>query len=157
MTLYIRGYHEKQGVLLDKILSMMKNFKVDDKRFEVLKETRIRELKNMEMDQPHKQASYRTSLIMSDNIWSREEKLEAAEKDDLSPRALERFAKEFMSRLHVEAFFHGNLTPKQATELLEIIENQIGKECRPVPSVALLRNRQLALPIDSKYDCNFFR
>ena len=40
---------------LDKILSMMKDFKVDDKRFEVLKEARIRELKNMEMDQPHKQ------------------------------------------------------------------------------------------------------
>lgn len=47
------------GVLLDKILSMLKDFKVDEKRFEVLKEARIRELKNMGMDQPHKQASYR--------------------------------------------------------------------------------------------------
>ena len=36
----------------------MKDFKVDEKRFEVLKEARIRELKNMEMDQPHKQGMY---------------------------------------------------------------------------------------------------
>lgn len=152
ITLYIRGYQEKQGVLLDKILSMLKDFKVDEKRFEVLKEARIRELKNMGMDQPHKQASYRSQIIMTDNIWTREEKLEAAENDDLSPQALTRFAKEFMSRIHVEAFFHGNLTPKKALELLDVIENRIGKDNLPIPNVALLRPRTLELqPSETNY------
>ena len=82
---------------------------------------------------------------MTDNIWTREEKLEAAENDDLSPQALTRFAKEFMSRIHVEAFFHGNLTPKKALELLDVIENRIGKDNLPIPNVALLRPRTLEL------------
>ena len=46
-------------------------------------------------------ASYRTSLLMTDKIWSREEKLKAAETDDLSPESLKRFAKEFMNKIHV--------------------------------------------------------
>ena len=46
-------------------------------------------------------ASYRTSLLMTDKIWSREEKLKAAETDDLSPESLQRFAKEFMNKIHV--------------------------------------------------------
>ena len=82
---------------------------------------------------------------MTDNIWTREEKLQAAEKDDLSPQALTRFAKEFMSRIHVEAFFHGNLTPEKALELLDVIENRIGKDNLPIPKVALLRARTLEL------------
>ena len=82
---------------------------------------------------------------MTDNIWTREEKLQAAEKDDLSPQALTRFAKEFMSRIHVEAFFHGNLTPEKALELLDVLENRIGKDNLPIPKVALLRARTLEL------------
>ena len=58
-TYFNGAFFSSAGVLLDKILSMLKDFKVDEKRFEVLKEARIRELKNMGMDQPHKQASYR--------------------------------------------------------------------------------------------------
>ena len=38
---------------------------------------------------------------MTDKIWSREEKLKAAETDDLSPESLQRFAKEFMNKIHV--------------------------------------------------------
>ena len=45
MLLQTRGYHQKQDVLLDKIISSMKNFVVDEKRFEVLKEPYIRGLK----------------------------------------------------------------------------------------------------------------
>ena len=77
MTLDIRGYHEKQEVLLDKIIKQMKSFVVDEQRFEVLKEAFIRALKNFEMEQPHTHASYRTQVIMMERVWTKEELLQA--------------------------------------------------------------------------------
>ena len=47
IVLQTRGYHQKQDVLLDKIITSMKNFVVDDNRFQVLKEPYIRGLKVM--------------------------------------------------------------------------------------------------------------
>ena len=65
LCLTIQGYHQKQGVLLDKIMVLMKNFAVDEARFDVLKEAHIRALKNFEMEQPHSHASYRMQALVS--------------------------------------------------------------------------------------------
>ena len=145
LLLQTRGYHQKQDVFLEKIISSMKNFVVDEKRFEVLKEPYIRGLRNFDMEQPHSHASYRLQNLISEKVWTKEEHLAAALDDNLSPEALRTFLPDLLGRMHIEMFAHGNLTPEQAKNLLQVVEQGLGKVL-PIPSNFLQRYRQAALP-----------
>ncbi|KAJ8317306.1 hypothetical protein KUTeg_005210 [Tegillarca granosa] len=82
MSLSVRGYNEKQHVLLKKILEKLTSFKADPKRFEIWKEMYSRSLKNFNAEQPHQHAIYYTSVLMSEVYWTKEELLEAL--DDIT-------------------------------------------------------------------------
>jgi len=49
INLYLRGYSEKQDVLLEKVLEKLVGFKVNKERFKVLKENYERGLKNFKV------------------------------------------------------------------------------------------------------------
>jgi len=145
MSLDIRGYQQKQEVLLDKIIKQMKSFVVDGRRFEILKEAYVRALKNFEMEQPHTHASYRMQVIMTDKIWTKEELFQAATDDNLTTDALQAFIPELFGRIKIEMFVHGNLTPENAKSILATVENHLKSGAMPLPANAVLRNRQTAL------------
>jgi insulysin len=44
LTLAVKGYSDKQGVLLDKIMDKLTRFTVDTRRFTILKEAYIRQI-----------------------------------------------------------------------------------------------------------------
>lgn len=54
LSMLISGYSHKQKVFLETILDQMFNFKVDEKRFNILKEQYVRQLKNFKVEQPCK-------------------------------------------------------------------------------------------------------
>ena len=149
MSLDIRGYHEKQDVLLDKLIMQMKSFTVDVRRFEVLKEAYVRALKNFEMEQPHTHASYRMQTIMTDKIWTKEELLSAAVEDKLTSESLQAFIPELLGRIKIEMFVHGNLTPEKAKTILATVENRLKDGAMPLPSNAILKSRQTMLEYSS--------
>ena len=144
LSLDIRGYHQKQDVLLDKIITQMKSFTVNSQRFEVLKESFIRALKNFEMEQPHSHATYRMQVIMTEKIWTKEELLQAAVEDNLTAEALQAFIPELLGRIKIEMFIHGNMTPQKAKSILATVENRLDGAIA-LPDNAVLRIRQTAL------------
>ena len=76
ITLAVKGYSDKQGVLLDKIMDRLTKFKVDPKRFKILKEAYTRGLKNFQAEQPHQHAVYYNSVLLSERVWHKEELLQ---------------------------------------------------------------------------------
>lgn len=146
LSLDIRGYHQKQSVLLDKIISAMRSFKVDQDRFEVLKEAFVRALKNFEMEQPHSHATYRINCILGEKSWPKEELLQAAMRNSLSASALQAFIPQLLDRIKVEMFVHGNVTPNKAIDMLDMVEKRLGSETLPLPANIIARNRQLSVP-----------
>ena len=76
VTLAVKGYSDKQGVLLDKIMDRLTRFKVDPARFRILKEAYARGLKNFQAEQPHQHAVYYNSVILCERVWHKEELLE---------------------------------------------------------------------------------
>ena len=80
VTLALKGYNEKQGVLLDKIMEKLAGFTVDEKRFHVLKEAYARGLKNFQAEQPHQHAVYYNSVVLSERVWHKEELMSALER-----------------------------------------------------------------------------
>ena len=65
-----QGYNDKQHVLLDKLMTKLTTFAVDENRFHILKEAYMRGLKNFKAEQPHQHAVYYNSVLLSGgSIW----------------------------------------------------------------------------------------
>lgn len=75
----IGGYSHKQHILLEKVLDNLYNFKIDEKRFDILKEQYVRNLKNYNAEQPYQHAVYYLALLLTEQAWSKQELIDAAD------------------------------------------------------------------------------
>ena len=96
LLITLRGYHQKQAVLLERIIDLLLAFEVDETRFPALKDAYQRRLKNFEAEQPQQHTAYHTSLLLTERIWEKAEMLEAL--DQMSVAALNRFLPQLLSR-----------------------------------------------------------
>ena len=72
--------------------------------------------------------------------------LQAAEKDNLTAKALQAFIPELLGRINIEMFIHGNVTPEKAKSILATVENRLKEGAISLPSYhAVQRCRQTAL------------
>ncbi|XP_067129485.1 insulin-degrading enzyme [Centruroides vittatus] len=151
MLLSVKGYNDKQHVLLQKIMDKLTNFKIDPKRFEILKEAYIRGLKNFEAEQPHQHAIYYTCLLLAERIWSNAELLDAAE--ELTVEKVQAIIPQLLSRMHIEALIHGNLIKQKALDLVSIVESKLEEtmKWRPLLPSQLIRDREYQLTKGSHF------
>ncbi|RXG67447.1 Insulin-degrading enzyme [Armadillidium vulgare] len=151
LQLNIKGYSDKQDVLLKKIIEKLTTFKVDPKRFEILKDAYVRALRNFAADQPHQHLIYYTSLLLSEIGWSKEELLNAVE--DLTVENLETFIPRFLSNLHLEFLIHGNASKEQAEKIAEIVISHISQHShtKPLLPSQLVRQREYQLPLGCSF------
>lgn len=145
LNLTVKGYNDKQHVLLEKIMERMTSFTVDPKRFEILKDAYVRALRNFNADQPHQHVVYYTSLLLSEHGWAKEELLEAA--NEMTVENLEAFIPRFLSGLHIEMLIHGNMLQESAVTLAAMIQEKLTTSCgtRPLLPSQLTRQREYQL------------
>lgn len=151
ITLAIAGYNDKQRVLLNKIMDRMVNFNIDPKRFKVLKEKYIRSLKNFVAEQPYQHAVYYLAVLLAEQVWSKEELLEATAH--LTVDKVKQFIMQLLSKVHVECLIHGNVTMTEAVDIIRLVESKL----RAVPHIMPLLQRQLILYREIKLEdgCHF--
>uniref|UniRef100_A0A1W7RAD0 Insulin-degrading enzyme n=1 Tax=Hadrurus spadix TaxID=141984 RepID=A0A1W7RAD0_9SCOR len=151
MLLTVKGYNDKQHVLLGKIMDKLTSFNIDPKRFEILKESYIRGLKNFQAEQPHQHAVYYTCLLLAERIWSNDELLDVAE--ELTVEKVQSVIPQLLSRMHVEALIHGNLTKQKALNLVSIVESKLEEtmKWRPLLPSQLIRDREHQLKEGSHF------
>ncbi|RXN10476.1 insulin-degrading enzyme [Labeo rohita] len=114
IILSVKGYNDKQHILLKKIIEKMATFEIDEKRFDIIKEAYMRSLNNFRAEQPHQHAMYYLRLLMTEVAWTKDELRDAL--DDVTLPRLKAFIPQLLSRLHIEALLHGNIT-KQSSSL----------------------------------------
>ncbi|KAK3095847.1 hypothetical protein FSP39_019946 [Pinctada imbricata] len=127
LTLSVKGYNEKQHILLKKIIEKLTTFKVDPKRFEIYKENYTRGLKNFHAEQPHQHAIYYTNVLMSEVMWTKDELLGAI--DDVTADMVQAFIPHLLSKLHLEGLVYGNVTKQDALEVTTMIEQIFMERC----------------------------
>ncbi|XP_077261361.1 insulin-degrading enzyme-like isoform X1 [Temnothorax americanus] len=149
ITLAIGGYDDKQRVLLEKIMDRMVNFKIDPKRFEILKENYIRCLKNFAAEQPYQHAVYYLVVLLAEQVWLKDELLESTTSKYLNVDRLQQFIPQLLSKVHVECLIHGNVTITEATDVLKLIESKL---TTAVPNIVPLLQRHLLLYREIKLD-----
>ncbi|XP_011634995.1 insulin-degrading enzyme-like [Pogonomyrmex barbatus] len=129
----------------------MINFKVDPKRFEILKENYIRYLKNFAADQPHEHARYYLKVLLTEHVCLKDELLDSTTY--LSVERLQWFIPQLYNKVHVECIIHGNVTKLEAIDIVKLIESKlINNVSPPIPLLQrqLVLNREIKLE-DGKY------
>ncbi|XP_071987110.1 insulin-degrading enzyme isoform X1 [Engystomops pustulosus] len=146
MYLSVKGYNDKQHILLKKIIEKMATFEIDEKRFEIIKEAYMRSLNNFRAEQPHQHAMYYLRLLMTEVAWTKDELREALE--DVTLPRLKAFIPQLLSRLHVEALLHGNITKQTASGIMQMVEDTLIEHAhtKPLLPSQLVRYREVQLP-----------
>ncbi|XP_058795185.1 insulin-degrading enzyme isoform X2 [Phymastichus coffea] len=147
LSLLIGGYDHKLDVLLEKILDRMMNFTVNEKRFDILKENYIRGLKNFEAEQPYQHAAYYLAVLLSEQVWIKNELLNACSM--LTAERVQQFIPMLMSKMHIECLIHGNITKSEALKTIKMVESKLTssvKDLTPLLPRQLVLYRELELP-----------
>jgi insulysin len=146
LVLSVRGYNDKQHVLLEKLMEKITSLEIDPQRFDILLENYIRRLKNFRAEAPHQHAIYYTNMLTSELQWTKEELLEAT--DEVSVEKLKPFIPRLFSQLFTEMLVYGNVTKERSNMLADIIERILTDKCqtRPLLDGQLRRFREVQLP-----------
>ncbi|KAK6178603.1 hypothetical protein SNE40_013354 [Patella caerulea] len=144
--LNLGGYNDKQDILLQKILERLTSFRVDPKRYEIIKELYERSLKNFEANQPHSHVTYYTSVLMAEVFWTNQELLDSLEEVTLEK--LEAFIPQLLSKLYIEALIYGNVSKQRAITIMETVETILTEKIGTKPSLPSQRKRyrEIQLP-----------
>nr|XP_045607622.1 insulin-degrading enzyme-like [Procambarus clarkii] len=124
LTLTVKGYDDKQHVLLEKIMECMTSFTVDPKRFEILKD-----------------AVY---IIYYYLIFAL---ILCLYPTEMTVENLEAFIPRFLSGLHIEMLIHGNMLKDAALALAGTIQEKLTTKSgtRPLVPSQLTRQREYQL------------
>uniref|UniRef100_A0A8D0AT95 Insulin-degrading enzyme n=1 Tax=Sander lucioperca TaxID=283035 RepID=A0A8D0AT95_SANLU len=146
LQLSVKGYSDKQHILLKKIIEKMATFEVDEKRFDIIKEAYMRSLNNFRAEQPHQHAMYYLRLLMTEVAWTKDELKEAL--DDVTLPRLKAFIPQLLSRLHIEALLHGNITKESALGMMQMVEDTLIEHAhtKPLLPSQLIRYREVQVP-----------
>jgi len=155
LYLGIRGYNDKQETLLNKLINKMVTFEVDPKRYEIIKEKYKRALVNFKAEQPHQHAIYFTSVLMAEQMWTKEELLKSLD-EEVTIEKLREFIPKLLSRLYVEGLSYGNLSSQDAQKQLELIVSTLREEAKTQPLLPAQhrRLREVVLPDQTAYVYN---
>ncbi|XP_026133795.1 insulin-degrading enzyme isoform X3 [Carassius auratus] len=146
MYLSVKGYNDKQHILLKKIIEKMASFQIDEKRFDIIKEAYMRSLNNFRAEQPHQHAMYYLRLLMTEVAWTKDELRDALE--DVTLPRLKAFIPQLLSRLHIEALLHGNITKQSALGMMQMLEDTLIEHAhtKPLLPSQLIRYREVQVP-----------
>uniref|UniRef100_A0AAX7U6Y9 Insulin-degrading enzyme n=1 Tax=Astatotilapia calliptera TaxID=8154 RepID=A0AAX7U6Y9_ASTCA len=146
MHLSVKGYSDKQHILLKKIIEKMATFEIDEKRFDIIKEAYMRSLNNFRAERPNYHAMYYLHLLMTEVVWTKDELREAL--DDVTPPRLNIFIPQLLSRLHIKVLLHGNITKESALGMMQMVEDTLTEHAhtKPLLPSQLIRYRQVQVP-----------
>uniref|UniRef100_A0A668VJ59 Insulin-degrading enzyme n=1 Tax=Oreochromis aureus TaxID=47969 RepID=A0A668VJ59_OREAU len=149
MHLSVKGYSDKQHILLKKIIEKMATFEIDEKRFDIIKEAYMRSLNNFKAERPNYHAMYYLHVLMTEVVWTKDELREAL--DDVTLPRLKIFIPQLLSWLHIKALLHGNITKESALGMMQMVEDTLTEHAhtKPLLPSQLIRYRQVQVPDDN--------
>jgi insulysin len=103
----VSGYNDKMAVLLEKVLTKMKDLEIREDRFKVIKERTLKAYRNWIYQQPYHQVGEFTRYLNSQTIWMHDDVL--PELEVLTVDDVKLLYPKILRTMHIEALVHGNL------------------------------------------------
>lgn len=123
VTIKISGYHDKQSILLGKILAALKDSPFTEERFAIIKERLKRSLENKKDRKPYEQSIAKAQRQLLEPSWSPEQRLSALESTSL--KTLEAFRLAFFSALDTAVLSTGNVTETMSQNIAKLIDQKL--------------------------------
>ena len=147
LNISVSGYNEKMPVLLEKVLTCMRNIEIKPERFRIVKERIIRSYRNWEFAQPYQHSGSYIQWLRSTIGWSNDQLL--AEIPHVSVEEVAEFYPQLLKQVHIEVLAHGNLYKEDALRMTQLVEHII--KPRALPRAQWQKKRNLILPEGSDY------
>lgn len=147
LDISIGGYNDKMSVLLEKVLTGMRDLEVKPDRFHVIKERLYRAYRNAEYQQPFYQVGEFTRYLTAERTWINEQF--AAELGFIEADEVAAFFREILQQTHIEVLAHGNLYKEDALRMTDLVEKLL--QSRPLPPSQWNVRRNMIIPRGSNY------
>ncbi|KAJ1565819.1 Insulinase (Peptidase M16), partial [Nowakowskiella sp. JEL0078] len=130
LVLALGGYNDKISILLSKIIHKMKTLRVDPDRFRVIKERLQRNYRNFKTNAPNALASYYTSYLLQEKMWSNTDK--NAVINDITLDDVQQFVSTLFKNYYIEGLVHGNIEEPEAKHLVSIVQDEFAGSSLPL-------------------------
>ncbi len=147
IEIQVYGYNDKLPVLLEKVLTTMRDLEVRPERFEIVKERLLRGMRNWDYQSPYNQVSDFTRWLNVEKGFINDELLTELER--LTAEDVQTFYPYLLRQMHVETLVHGNLYKEDALHLTNLVEHIL--KPRPLLQAHLPVRRNLIFPPGRSY------
>lgn len=139
------GYSSRQGLLMNKIMEVMRTTRFKEERFELIKENLLRIWRNQNKDLPYQVLAKQLPVLQSGPYWSNAQLIAALENK--TSGEFSQFASRQLIDAKMDALFYGNYFRAEALKLAvlveyELLSRQTGRDLPP--------RQLLLLPKDSE-------
>jgi len=154
ISLRISGYNDKQDVLLDHLLKVIKASSFEEDRFLNIRNDLIRSLKNMVAMRPSSQvvADMREAQLYGE--WNEQALIDALERLDLA--GLETYIAEFWAGAEAEALVYGNYAPgteqNVSAKISQVVSDQPSVDIPKLRVLKLAAGESLQYAVDVPHD-----
>ena len=143
----VSGYSDKMAVLLEKVVTSMRDLDIKADRFRIMKERMVRAYRNMDFNQPYRQVSDHLNFLTGSRSWLGEHFLQ--ELVHVNAEDIKVFFPQILQRFHLEVLAHGNVLKEDALKMVSLVESILNPRVLPQPQWDI--HRDLLLPTGSDY------
>jgi insulysin len=147
IEIQVYGYNDKLPVLLEKVLTTMRDLVVRPERFEIVKERLLRGMRNWDYQSPYNQISDFMRWLNVENGFINDELLTELER--LTADDVQSFYPHLLRQMHIDTLVHGNLYKEDALRLTNLVENTL--KPHPLSQAHLPVRRNLIFPPGCNY------
>jgi insulysin len=138
ISITVSGYNDKLHVLLEKVLTSVRDIEIKQDRFDIIHERVTRSLRNWDYGQPfHQVGTY--SRVFKNEKSSLNEDL-AREIDGVTAEDVRQFYPQILAQGQIEVLAHGNLYKEEALQITDLAERTLRPKKLPRNQIPIRRN-----------------
>jgi insulysin len=147
LILSVAGYNDKLAVLLDRVLTTLRDIAIREDRFVIIKDRLRRTYNNFQMQSSFHQLDASVNWLNTTQRFHMEER--AAALDAVTPDAVAQFHHQFMAQFYCEVYAHGNIARDEVLAITSLVESTLRP--RPLEPSRIPAWRSLVLPPGANY------
>ncbi|KAH5216199.1 hypothetical protein HBI62_168920 [Parastagonospora nodorum] len=138
ISVTVSGYNDKLHVLLEKVLTSLRDLEIKQDRFDIIRERITRSLRNWDYGQPFHQVGTYSRAFKNEKSWMNEDL--AKELDSVTAEDVRQFYPQILAQGLIEVLAHGNLYKEEALKFTDLVERTLRPKKLAANQIPIRRN-----------------